>query len=158
MEFRENSKFMIFALTLLVSISGFQTMVFAQEAEEVTEEIIDNPFVGDAEKGKKVFKKCFACHKIGEDAKNSVGPVLNEIVGRVAASVEGYKYGKSLKKAGEEGFVWDEEQLFYWLENPNNYLKERLDDKKAKSKMTQKLKKEEDRKNVIAYLLTLSKN
>ncbi len=34
---------------------------------------------GDAEKGEKVFKKCAACHAVGEGAKNKVGPELNEI-------------------------------------------------------------------------------
>ena len=158
MEFRKNLTIKVFSMIFLAVSFASQSAVFAQELEEPTQETIDNIYVGDADKGKKVFKKCVSCHKIGEDAKNSVGPVLNNIVGRMAGSFEGYKYGNNLQKAGEDGLVWDEEQLFYWMENPNNYLKERLDDKKAKSKMTQKLKKEEDRKNVIAYLLTLSEN
>ena len=158
MEFRIDLTIKVFSMIFLAVLFASQSAVFAQELEEPTQETIDNIYVGDGDKGKKIFKKCIACHKIGEDAKNSVGPVLNNIVGRMAGSFEGYKYGKNLQKAGEDGLVWDEEQLFYWLENPNNYLKERLDDKKAKSKMSLKMKKEEDRKNVIAYLLTLSPN
>lgn len=32
---------------------------------------------GDAAAGQKVFLKCKACHQIGENAKNAVGPELN---------------------------------------------------------------------------------
>jgi cytochrome c2 len=31
----------------------------------------------DAAAGEKIFAVCKACHQIGENAKNSVGPVLN---------------------------------------------------------------------------------
>ena len=34
--------------------------------------------------GEKVFKRCAACHKIGEGAKNGVGPSLNGVIGRPA--------------------------------------------------------------------------
>ena len=47
---------------------------------------------GDAVAGEKVFKKCMACHKVGEAAKNSVGPVLNGVIGRPAGTAEGYSY------------------------------------------------------------------
>ena len=33
----------------------------------------------DAAAGEKVFQKCRACHQVGENAKNAVGPVLNAI-------------------------------------------------------------------------------
>ena len=47
---------------------------------------------GDAEKGEKVFKKCKACHAVGEDAKNKVGPILNGIVGAPAGANADFKY------------------------------------------------------------------
>lgn len=111
---------------------------------------------GDAVAGKKIFKKCSVCHKIGEGAKNAVGPVLTGVVGRTAGTFPDYKYGKSTKAAGEAGLVWDEEKIFDYLQDPKKYLRALLEDKKAKSKMTFKLKKEEDRLNVIAYLKTFS--
>ena len=112
---------------------------------------------GDAAKGEKVFRKCAACHAVGEGAKNKVGPMLTGVFGRQAGSVEGYKYGKSIVKAGETGLVWTEEELFAYLKNPKKYLRKRLDDKKAKSKMPFKLKKDGQRADVIAYLKTFSK-
>ena len=109
---------------------------------------------GDAAKGEKVFNKCKSCHMVGEGAKAKVGPPLNGVVGRQIASVEGYKYGKSIQALGETGAQWTEEELFAYLENPKDYLRTKLDDKKAKSKMAFKLKGEEDRRDVIAYLAT----
>ena len=38
-------------------------------------------------KGEKVYKKCKACHQVGPQAKNVVGPMLNDIVGRKAGPV-----------------------------------------------------------------------
>ncbi len=112
---------------------------------------------GDAEAGKKVFKKCAGCHKIGDGAKNSIGPVLTGVIGRKAASYPDYGYGKSIRKASAKGLVWNEELIFEWLKSPKKFLRKYLDSKKAKAKMKFKLKKEKDRLNVIAYLKTFSK-
>ena len=110
----------------------------------------------DAEAGKKVFKKCTACHKVGEDAKNTAGPVLNELIGRPAGSVEGFKYGKGMIEASEMGLVWTAETIDSYITDPKAYLREFTGNKKAKAKMTFKLKKEEHRLDVIAYLATFS--
>ncbi len=110
---------------------------------------------GDVAKGEAVFKKCTACHEVGPEAKNKVGPQLNGIVGRVVASAEGYKYGKDIVALGETGATWTKEELSAYLENPKKYLRAKLDNKKAKSKMSAKFKKEADRMNVIAYLESL---
>lgn len=111
---------------------------------------------GDPAKGESVFKKCASCHMVGDGAKNKVGPILNGVFGRAAGTFEDYKYGKSLVAAGEAGLVWNEEEMFAYLADPRKYLRARLEDKKAKSKMSFKLKKEEERKDVIAYIKTFS--
>ncbi len=99
--------------------------------------------------GEKVFKRCAACHKVGEGAKNGVGPLLNGIVGRAAASVEGYKYSGAMIAMGEGGLVWDDAALHTYLENPRGFVKG--------TKMTfAGLKKLEDRDAVIAYLASLT--
>jgi len=119
---------------------------------------VSSAFAGDAAKGEKIFKKCASCHMVGEGAKNRVGPILTNVVGSKMASVEGYKYGKSIVALGETGAIWTEEEIFEWLADPKKYLRAKLDDKKAKSKMSFKLKKEDERKDVIAYLATLTSN
>ena len=47
-----------------------------------------------------------------------VGPELNSIVGRKAASVADYAYSAGLKKLGDEGYVWSEENLDKWIADP----------------------------------------
>ena len=100
---------------------------------------------GDAAAGEKVFKKCKACHAVGDGAKNKVGPSLNGIVGAPAAQVEGFKYSKSMVELAGGGLVWDEETLTAFLTKPKKVV--------PKTKMSfAGLRKEADIDNVIAYL------
>ncbi|MBO0345824.1 c-type cytochrome [Roseibium limicola] len=100
---------------------------------------------GDAAKGEKVFRKCAACHAVGEGAKNKVGPQLNGLIDRPAATVEGYKYSKAMKAKGEEGLVWSEDNLHAYLTKPKDFV--------PKTKMAfAGLRKEADIDNIIAYL------
>ena len=102
---------------------------------------------GDAEAGEKVFKKCKACHAVGDKAKNKVGPILNGIVGAPAGQVEGFKYSDALMEMAEGGLVWDEASLSAFLTKPKDFMKG--------TKMSfAGLRKEKDLANVIAYLAT----
>lgn len=99
---------------------------------------------GDAAAGEKVFAKCKACHEV-EKGVNKVGPTLKGVVGRKAASVEGYKYSEAMLAKGAEGVVWDEATLAAYLPDPKGFV--------PKTKMAfAGLKKPEDVANVIAYL------
>ena len=77
---------------------------------------------GDATKGKEAYAKCAICHQVGAGAQNLVGPELNAVVGRKAASVEGFAYSPGMKKLGEEGFTWTEENLDKWIADPKAML------------------------------------
>lgn len=112
-------------------------------------------FAGEASLGEDVFRKCQGCHKVGEGAKNASGPVLNEIVGRTAGTFEGYRYGDDLVAAGVAGLVWDEDNIEEYLEDPRGFLRDFLNDPSARIKMSFRLRDEEDRENVAAYLATL---
>ena len=106
---------------------------------------------GDPEAGEKVFRKCKACHAVGEGAENKVGPLLNGIVGRQAATIEGFGYSPVLVSLSEEGLVWTPEELDAFLKKPRAYAKG--------IKMTfAGLRKEDDRTNIIAYLTTFEDN
>ena len=99
---------------------------------------------GDAAAGEKVFIKCKACHE-NEQGVNKIGPTLKGVVGRKAASVEGYKYSAAMTAKGAEGLVWDEATLTAYLPNPKAYV--------PGTKMAfGGLKKPDDVANVIAYL------
>src|SRR5690349_24334032 len=77
---------------------------------------------GKAEDGAEVFKKCRACHDVGPEAKNKVGPVLNDIVGRKAGTIEGFTYSEANKGAGGKGLTWTEDVLLKYLENPLPFM------------------------------------
>ncbi len=73
--------------------------------------------------GEKVFKKCKACHQVGDGAENKSGPQLNALMGRVMGSSEGFRYSKGFVAAKEEGRVWDEAELAAFLSKPKSYIK-----------------------------------
>jgi cytochrome c len=96
---------------------------------------------GDVAKGKKLFKRCAACHSL-EAGKKKVGPSLAGVFGRTAGTVEGFKYSKAMI-ASE--VVWDEETIDQYLEKPKTFI--------PKNKMAfPGFKKPEQRADVIAYL------
>ncbi|PIE11360.1 MAG: MFS transporter [Rhodobacterales bacterium] len=89
-------------------------------AAETAVAAVDPALVAD---GAKVFRKCQACHQVGEGASNRVGPVLNGVVGRAAATVDGFRYSPAMQAKGDEGLVWTEEVLHEYLANPRSYVK-----------------------------------
>ncbi len=96
---------------------------------------------GDAKAGKKVFNKCKACHAL-QAGKKKIGPSLHGIMGRAAASVEGFKYSKAMKSSG---VVWTEENLDAYLAKPKKFMP-------GNKMVFVGLKKEKQRADVIAYL------
>lgn len=107
--------------------------------------------LGDPEKGAKIFNKCKSCHQVGEGAKNRVGPHLNGVFDRAAATVEGFKYSKGLKRAADGGLVWDLAKLDAYLENPKALV--------SGTRMSFRgLKKQQDRADILAYLRAFSDN
>ena len=95
----------------------------------------------DAAAGEKVFNACKACHTL-EAGKNRVGPSLHGLIGRPSGSVEGFAYSPAMKNAG---VTWNDETLAKYLADPKGFV--------AGNKMAfAGVKKEEDLKNLIAYL------
>ena len=113
------------------------------------------PLAGQSvENGEEVFGNCAACHQVGPEAQNAVGPVLNGVVGRPAASYQGYGYSQALQQAGARGLIWDETTLFDWLAGPTRFLRDYLDAPAARSNMPFHLADPQARRDVIAYLAT----
>lgn len=118
---------------------------------------------GDAAKGEKIFLKCRACHEIvssdGETIQRGgkVGPNLFGVFGRKAGSYEDFRgYSDSMKAAGEKGLVWDEEHFVTYVQDPTAFLRDYLEDPKARGKMTFKLTK--DMEDIYAYLVSVDPN
>ncbi len=138
----------------VLDVTPEETAAAGEEQAAVVEEVVEEAAPVEevaaldpalVKSGEKVFKKCKACHQVGEGAKNKTGPVLNGIMGRGFASVDGFKYSKVFKAAGGEGRVWDEAAMSEFLTKPKAYLKG--------TKMSfNGLKKEKDVAAIIAYL------
>ncbi len=104
---------------------------------------------GDVAAGEKSFRKCMACHQVGEEAKNRVGPVLNDVVGRPAGSAPDFKYSPAMTEQAEGGLVWTAETLDGFLENPKKAI--------PGTKMSfAGIKKPEERADIIAFLASVS--
>lgn len=114
---------------------------------------------GDATKGESDFKKCKACHSIVADdgteiqKGGKVGPNLYGVIGRQIGGLPDFKYGESTVAAGADGTVWTEELLAAYVADPAAWLKDKLSDPAAKSKMSFKLAKGGE--DMAAYLASL---
>jgi cytochrome c len=98
--------------------------------------------LGNVDTGKKVYKKCAACHSIAQDGGNKIGPKLYNVVGRATGSISDYKYSKALASYGKE---WTFEELNSFLIKPSTWIK-------GNKMGFAGLKKDEDRASVILYL------
>jgi cytochrome c len=99
-------------------------------------------FAGDPARGENVFKRCLACHMIGEGAQTRVGPVLNGLIGRKAGTYEGFKYTEANKNSG---LVWDEPTLAKYLKNPRATIP-------GTSMTFPGIRKDEEIEDLISYL------
>jgi cytochrome c len=126
-------RYMMFASVLALSFGAGGGAALAQA---------DEALVAD---GEKVFRRCAACHQVGEGAENKVGPELADVIGRTAGSVPDFDYSDAMVAAGEGGMVWTEETLDPYLANPKAVVK-------GTSMAFAGLRKEEDRQAVIAYI------
>lgn len=115
---------------------------------------------GDAANGETLFaRQCVSCHLVanaeGEvlaGRSGKIGPNLFGLSGRAVASVEDFRYGESVLAAAELGLVWDEESFVAYVLDPTEWLRVKLDDRRARSKMSFKVRQESDAADLYAYL------
>jgi cytochrome c2 len=94
------------------------------------------------ERGAILYKRCRACHTLGQDERNRVGPNLWGIFGQTAGAREDFNYSAAMASSG---IVWNEETISAYLEAPNTYI--------PGNRMSfAGLRKEGDRSAVIEYL------
>ena len=103
---------------------------------------------GDIEHGKKIFKKCAACHSINQDGGNKIGPKLWNVMFRTIGSITDYKYSKALSGYKKE---WSWEEINGFLTKPAKWIK-------GNKMGFAGLKEDKDRASVILYLNQNSDN
>ena len=69
----------------------------------------------DVAAGEQSFKKCLACHAVGEGAKNKVGPQLNGLDGRKSGTAPDYSYSDANKSSG---ITWNEASFKEYIKDP----------------------------------------
>ncbi|RFC66080.1 hypothetical protein DYI37_01010 [Fulvimarina endophytica] len=100
---------------------------------------------GDPEAGANIFRRCQACHKVGEGAGNGIGPELNGVLSEKPAAVEGYSFSAAFTEWAADKDQWTHELMSEWLADPRGTV--------SGTKMAfAGLKSQEDIDNVIAYL------
>ncbi len=99
----------------------------------------------DAAAGQRVFNQCRACHVVENNGRNGVGPNLHGVVGRRAASIEGFRYSANMRELAEGGLTWTPENLNRYLANPKDLV--------PRGTMAfAGLRNDQQRADVIAYL------
>ena len=127
------------------NVVAYKVEVIEKEKAATAEKVFDlASFVslGDVEHGKKVFKKCAACHSIKQGGGNKIGPKLWNVMFRPVGAVSDYKYSKSLTEY-KKNWTWEEMNGF--LIKPSSWIK-------GNKMGFAGLKSEKDRASVILYL------
>ncbi|MFZ6734566.1 c-type cytochrome [Undibacterium sp. Ji42W] len=93
--------------------------------------------------GKIIYEsRCLGCHTV---EANNIGPRHANVFGRKAGSIADFEYSPALRNAR---IVWNEKTLDRWLQDPEAYI--------PGQQMDVSVSKDGDRKNLIAYLKTLT--
>ncbi|GIT91369.1 cytochrome c2 [Jannaschia pagri] len=123
---------------------------------------VDLTATGDVDAGERAFRQCQSCHVVqdpdgevlaGRAAKT--GPNLYGIVGRLSGAVEGFRYSDLTMAAGEAGMIYDEANFVAYVQDPTAHLQE-VSGASGRSKMSYKVRKEEDAINLYAFLAQFS--
>ena len=149
----------VLVILVVVGITKISNIIFTSETNVVaykvevqekqtsteTEVEFDLPAflaLGTVDHGKKVFKKCAACHSINDGGKNKIGPALWSVMSRKSGELSDYKYSKALLAYDK---VWDFNELNGFLLKPATWIK-------GNKMGFAGLKDEKDRASVILYL------
>lgn len=97
----------------------------------------------DAARGELLGLACAACHHFRAEQGTLIGPHLQGVFGRRAASVEGFGYSPALRQSE---LVWTPKSLEAWLANPAGFVE-------GTTMAFSGYRSAEDRRDLIVYLL-----
>ncbi len=128
------------AAPLAVRAAGFDSGPLKSAAEYLAEPELA---AADPARGELLGLACAACHRFRAAEGTLVGPHLEGLFGRAAASVPGFGYSAALT---ESGIVWTPRSLEAWLANPADFVE-------GTSMAFTGYRSAEDRRDLIAFLL-----
>lgn len=129
------------ALVSFLALQGPGTINI--EVEDTLLQALEN---GDAERGKRLFHPCQACHSFKAGAANKIGPNLYGVVGREIASSPGFGYSEQLVKLSG---IWTPERL-------NSFIFEEKKFRRGTHMAFRPFTELSDRADLIAWLKKLS--
>jgi cytochrome c len=97
----------------------------------------------DVARGELLGLACAACHRFKAEEGALIGPPLQGVFGRPAASIAGFDYSPALRASG---LVWTPRSLEAWLANPAGFVE-------GTTMAFTGYRSADDRRDLIAYLL-----
>jgi cytochrome c len=102
--------------------------------------------MADTARGELLALACAACHRFRADEGTLIGPHLQGVFGRRAASVAGFDYSAAMRQSE---LVWTPRSLDAWLVNPAGFVE-------GTTMAFTGYRSAEDRRDLIAYLLRVT--
>jgi cytochrome c len=123
--------------TFLVACGGGD-----EGSSETPHTTVPTPDLTPVERGAVLFKRCRACHTLGEGERHKVGPNLWGVFGQTAGTRDDFNYSTAMSNSE---IVWTDETMSAYIERPSEYL--------PGNRMSfAGLRKAEDRTALIEYL------
>jgi len=98
--------------------------------------------IGDAERGRKLYFQCRACHSLKQNESHKIGPNLFGVFNSKAGKSNGFIYSTALMNSN---LIWDIDNLDRWLEKPYELVP-------GNQMIFSGMKNKNDRDDLLAYL------
>ncbi|SDF44166.1 c-type cytochrome [Limimaricola pyoseonensis] len=158
-----------------------RTLAFSALTALLAGPTLAQEMTGDAANGETEFsRQCVSCHVVADESgevlagrNGRVGPNLYGVAGRQPGIVEDFRYSDALVAYGElapdadatgtaptgegiETVIWAQANTVAYLQDPTGFLREALDDSRARGKMAYKVRDPQTAADLYAYLATFS--
>lgn len=118
----------------------------------------------DAAAGQELFdRQCVTCHVVVNDAGETLagrnaetGPNLYGVIGRAPGSYPDFEFGDDMVAYGATGVVWEEENFLAYVQDPTDFLRTALEDRRARGKMAFQVRDEQEARDIYAFLVSLA--